>query len=397
MLQRRAGERWIQELYPSLLVLDDLTELRTSKETSSNPTAGKEHAAVRELSRRSQRVVGLYATPIENSFTELWAILDAIGTPNLWSWEDYRDFGTWDEAYVSPKTGRYVPAQLQGFDQSRASEIRSYVDEHVLRRTSAEAGVVLPSRVGPTLAWVQPTPEQAAALHAAEFIEHPLARYNQIKSILAEVDKSSAKADAAVGWILDNPGEPKIVVYAYHLSHLDVMDQALTLKGIGYVRLDGSSQPARRQELIDQFRDDSDIRVLLASNVIGVGLDLEFATALLTLTTSENPAKEGQREGRLRRFNSPNATYRHVTFVIDHPHERDNLARLRRKHGEAELVLGPQTWEPGPDWPLSEDAEPVAMSVPVAAREVVFPLWTPDGWVYNYADCDPADLFFADY
>lgn len=77
------------------------------------------------------------------------------------------------------------------------------------------------------------------------------------------------------------------------------------------------------------------IRVLLGSRVLERGLNIQCASALYTLGSSWNPGREAQREGRIRRIGSPHATYEHVTFLMDHPHERRKWAQLRRKRGDS--------------------------------------------------------------
>ncbi|WP_425460868.1 C-terminal helicase domain-containing protein [Lapillicoccus jejuensis] len=96
-----------------------------------------------------------------------------------------------------------------------------------------------------------------------------------------------------------------------------------------------------RDDAVERFRDDPNLPLLLGSRVLEYGLNLQFANTLISVGVSYNPARERQREGRLRRIGSPHRTIRHWVVLPDTPQTRSQLETLDRKGTDAAYVLGP--------------------------------------------------------
>ncbi len=111
--------------------------------------------------------------------------------------------------------------------------------------------------------------------------------------------------------------------------------------GIRVRSIEGKLKPHERSKAISEFRHRPDIRVLVGSSVLERGLDLQFCRVLISLDATDNPQREHQREGRLRRIGSPHQTYEHLTLLPNTPQMRRRMASLRRKEADAaNLGLG---------------------------------------------------------
>jgi len=67
-------------------------------------------------------------------------------------------------------------------------------------------------------------------------------------------------------------GEDKVVVFGHHIEVLNIIQARLQEYGV--VRIDGSTSPARRQAIIDQFCNDPSKRVCLGNLIsMGTGTD----------------------------------------------------------------------------------------------------------------------------
>lgn len=131
----------------------------------------------------------------------------------------------------------------------------------------------------------------------------------------------SAKAEAAVAWLLAYPDVSKAVIFAEHRQHLDILERHLRHAGVGFRRLDGPCTRNQRATAVEAFRNDADVRVLTGTKALERGLDgLQHCAVLITLDSSFNPAREAQRVGRIRRPGSPHERVLHLTFraLIDH-------------------------------------------------------------------------------
>lgn len=67
-------------------------------------------------------------------------------------------------------------------------------------------------------------------------------------------------------------GEPKLVVFAWHIEVLNILEQRLQKWGVR--RIDGSTNTKRRQTIVDDFQKEPGIRILIGNiQSMGVGVD----------------------------------------------------------------------------------------------------------------------------
>ncbi len=110
-------------------------------------------------------------------------------------------------------------------------------------------------------------------------------KYNQFLELLTEVIE----------------GGEKVLVFSQFTSMLNIFEKDLNEKGITFVRLDGSTK--NRQEVVDRFNDDDDIKVFLISlKAGGVGLNLTSASAVFLYDPWWNPMAEQQAVDRAHRI-----------------------------------------------------------------------------------------------
>ncbi len=101
-------------------------------------------------------------------------------------------------------------------------------------------------------------------------------------------------------YLQDHPGE-KIVVFSYFRKTLGYLAERLNHLGIENQVLTGG-MPGTKQGVIDKFRDDGSVRVLLSSEVASEGVDLQFCRLLINYDLPWNPMRIEQRIGRLDRI-----------------------------------------------------------------------------------------------
>ncbi|CAG8585042.1 12272_t:CDS:10 [Ambispora leptoticha] len=97
--------------------------------------------------------------------------------------------------------------------------------------------------------------------------------------------------------------EKKFLVFAHHHVVLDGFSKDLDCKSINYIRIDGSVPSAKRQVLVDQFQNDSSIRIaLLSITAANTGLTLTAADLVVFAELYWNPATLLQAEDRAHRI-----------------------------------------------------------------------------------------------
>ncbi|EAS04534.2 SNF2 family amine-terminal protein (macronuclear) [Tetrahymena thermophila SB210] len=95
----------------------------------------------------------------------------------------------------------------------------------------------------------------------------------------------------------------RIIIVSYWTQTLDVLQIMIKQKNLKFVRLDGSVNAQKRQELIDRFQDPTnDIKVfLLCGSAGGTGLNLSAANRMVLMEANWNPSNDLQVMGRIWR------------------------------------------------------------------------------------------------
>lgn len=276
------------------------------------------HRAVKEL--RASMVLAVTGTPLENSLTELWAIL-SLTCPGLFA--SPRRFR---EEYVKPIEQGKVPENEEGapYRERRLERLRTRLRPFVLRRTKELVAPDLPARQEQELR-VDLTPAHRAIYDTV------LQRERQkVLRLLTDLDSNRfivfrsltllrmlALAPALVD--AGDPGIPssklealrerlreliaeghRALVFSQFTSYLDLVRADLDAHGIGYEYLDGSTR--RRSEVIDAFRQGTAPVFLISLKAGGFGLTLTEADYVFLLDPWWNPAAEAQAIDRTHRI-----------------------------------------------------------------------------------------------
>lgn len=115
--------------------------------------------------------------------------------------------------------------------------------------------------------------------------------------------KCSSKAKFAVQHMKTRPAGDKILAFSQWTKFLDIVQRELDAAGIPYVRFDGDMSKPAREESIQNFRTDPNVRVMLISaQAGGLGLTLAEANHVYLLDQLYNPAMENQAIARVDRI-----------------------------------------------------------------------------------------------
>lgn len=170
-------------------------------------------------------------------------------------------------------------------------------------------------------------------------------------NVLRETDTKYEKFSKVVHKYLEEHPEEKIIVFSYFKGTLRYLSERLGEGGLETQLLHGEIGRTK-QEVIDQFREDPKVRVLLASEVASEGVDLQFSKTLINYDLPWNPMKIEQRIGRIDRIGQRAEKIDILNFgcanTID---ERiyecllDRLDIFKRALGDMEAILGEKIQE----------------------------------------------------
>ncbi len=316
---------------PAVVVIDEAMALKNH--------LGKRHTKIRELAGSVPRVLAMTATPFENDLMETFALLRVIHVEGLKDNGWFGRFIEWSEAIDIPHLGLYIPEKPVGVRLDTLPELRGYLSRFMLRRMAGDVGLPLPVHVGERHQWVPISAAQEEAYQAGAKIGGGVGWVKQTQAGRG-VGEESVLVDEFIRQVRGDFHGEKVIAYCETLDVLSSLAARLDESGIGHRVIEGVTRPNARAKALADFRDDPSVHVLIGSRVLELGLNIQHCRNLISLDCSDNPQREAQREGRIRRVGSPHATYRHLTLMPDTPTARKKVQSLQTKAANADLVLG---------------------------------------------------------
>lgn len=337
------------------LVLDEAQQVK-------NP-ASRVHRAAKDLG--APFAVALTGTPVENSLTELHALLDLVA-PGL-----LPPAATFALQYVRPIEDAHVgiatgpgagdlPESAARLRAGRLERLRRRIRPFLLRRTKDLVAADLPEKQEQTLAvaldpahrdvydrYLQRERQKVLGLiddlDRQRFIVYrslTLLRMLALDASLIDpalAGTPSAKLDALLEQLDDVVAEGhRALVFSQFTSYLSRAADRLDAAGVPYVYLDGST--TRRGEVVDEFRTGDAPVFLLSLKAGGTGLNLTEADYVFLLDPWWNPAAEQQAVDRAHRIGQdrPVMVYR---LIAEDTIEEKVVALQARKAALVDAVL----------------------------------------------------------
>jgi len=110
----------------------------------------------------------------------------------------------------------------------------------------------------------------------------------------------------------------RFLLFAHHHAVLDGLEDALRKQRILYVRIDGSTPGARREELVQKFRECDTVQVaLLSITACGHGLNLQCCSTVVFAELHWTPGVLIQAEDRVHRVGQRNSVNIHYLIAPD--------------------------------------------------------------------------------
>jgi SWI/SNF-related matrix-associated actin-dependent regulator 1 of chromatin subfamily A len=284
---------------------------------------------------RAKRKLFLTGTPIENNPGELWPLLNAL-RPDLFSnWWTFvqRYCGAYRDRFNQIKLGK--PTNLDELhDQLRTHVMVRRLKEQVLTELPPKIRQVieLPANGASSVVAAENTAwqtyehlkgELASAVAEAEASEDPEVFSDRIKQLRYEervafgeiARRRKETAIAKIPYVLahlDNVSE-KVVVFAHHKDVIAAIAEKMGKKA---VKLDGGTAKTARQEAVDRFQSDPDIKCFIGSlTAAGVGITLTAASHVVFAELDWVPGKVAQAEDRCHRISQKNSVLiQHLVF-----------------------------------------------------------------------------------
>lgn len=341
-LLRRDLEKYLEHNF-AMVVLDEAQHIKNV--STQNAICAKQLKA-------HHRLV-LTGTPIENSVTDLWSIMDFLMPGYLGSYEHFK---------------RHYEAPIaQGGEPGETAQVklRRKLRPFLLRRLKTEVATDLPPRIE-RIATCSLTPDQRTVyLHLLENARRKLtdmvtkqgfqrSRMEVLKTLLRlrqvcchlgllrlpdlQSAMPSAKTDLFFE-LLDEAIDSghRALVFSQFVSMLTILRGELDKRNVRYCYLDGST--IDRQSIVRQFNTDRSIPLFLISlKAGGTGLNLTGADMVIHFDPWWNPAVEDQATDRAHRIGQHRTVYS-IKLITRCTVEEKVLALQKRKQSVIDATL----------------------------------------------------------
>ncbi|MBE5806189.1 MAG: DEAD/DEAH box helicase [Clostridiales bacterium] len=262
----------------------------------------------------SETRYALTGTPIENSLSELWSIFDFVMPGYLFSYKKFK------ELYENPI--------VKGEDTEAMKKLKMLIEPFILRRIKEEVLTELPDKTITVLnnemeeeqkkiymsymAQVKEEIETEILVNGFEKsqikILSLLMRLRQIcchPSLFIENYKGeSSKLIQCIQIVKDAiESGHRILLFSGYTSMFDIIEKELEKENIKYYKLTGQTKVGERIKLVDEFNENTDIKVFLISlKAGGTGLNLIGADMVIHYDPWWNLSAENQATDRTYRI-----------------------------------------------------------------------------------------------
>lgn len=350
----RVDEEMLHSFQFHYILLDESQHIK-------NPSS-KAFKMVRGLNAAYRLV--LSGTPIENSIADLWSQMTFLN-PGLLGSNRY-----FNKEFVLPIEKKK--------DEPTARRLQAIIKPFVLRRTKEQVAEELPPK-SEQIVYCEMEEDQRAyyekikseyrnmileaegsdrlvadrtglpASGAASLkINSPIAllqgltKLRQVANHPRMIDETYSGSAAKFQQVLEQldmalQRSNKVLLFSQFVKQLHIFRSYFDKKGIPYAYLDGAT--SQRQQEIDRFRKDDDVRLFLISiKAGGVGLNLTEADYVFVLDPWWNPAVEQQAIDRAHRIGQKKTVFIYK-FITKNSVEEKILALQERKTKLAESLI----------------------------------------------------------
>jgi len=318
-----------------------------------NPSSKRTKFFLGKFSKKSRRTepgiihnadkaLVLTGTPIQNRIRESMTLLRAIGAfgPGLISRSE--------KGFLFRYCGPEKTAYGWRFDgASHLDELSAKLREgYMVRRLKRDVAKELPPKLRSVIHLNNPNQDlfidRPNCLDGDDFrkavarLIRETAGFTEISEIRAAIARTKAADSVAfVRDLLEN--EPKVLVFAHHETLLDAFEAEFTGR---MIRIDGSTPPNKRQELVDRFQQDPEVSVaVLSTHAAGLGLTMTAARTEVFAEADWNPSWCLQAEDRAHRIGQEAEQVSIYYLVLDRTLDAHVIGTMVRKMDLADRVL----------------------------------------------------------
>lgn len=326
----------LKKLNPQVIVLDESHYLKNS--------IAKRTKAVMKLCKSAKHVIALSGTPIINRPIEFYNTLKII-EPGLFPsrWKFAHEFcGAKHNGFGWDFNGATNTAKLHELLTSTIMIRRK--KEDVLKELPPKIHSIIPVEVdnydqyksaeSDIIAWIRENEGKEKAEKAKQ--AETLVAFEKLKQLAI-----SGKIKQCINWV-DNflESDQKLIVFATHKRTIDLLMNEF---GEIAVKLDGSTPASQRQEVVDQFQNNPNIKLFIGNvKAAGVGINLTAASNVCFLELPWTPGETSQAADRCHRIGQEADSINIYYLIANNTIEEDIAEIISTKQETLSKILDGQ-------------------------------------------------------
>ncbi len=314
------------------LIFDEIAKLR-------NPGT-QIHQLCKRL--RHKKIIGLTATPIENSLRDLFGIVSIL-KPYLFG-EEYSNFKRYYSEMVNVEEVTVAEAlkYFTGFIRwNKVSVFKELPEIHplVINVNLSEKERVRYNEIETGIKKLKDS--QGKVINHKKVFEVMVTqrRFCSDPGIYFKQHYSSEEVQSAkiekflnlVKYIVKHRHD-KILCFSCYTAVVKSYSIALTKAGIKNTIITGEVGNEKRDQIIENFQNDKDTQILLCTDGLSHGKNLQFCSILLNIDQDWNPAIIKQRLGRIHRIGQNSKNLLVVSFLCKGTIEETIYKKIKQKN-----------------------------------------------------------------
>ena len=202
-------------------------------------------------------------------------------------------------------------------------------------------------------------------------------KWIELRALLRSEHFAAAGTDRSSGAGAGSPPAPKLIVFSEHKDTLDYVSDRIAAelgRPEAVVRIHGGIKRHDRRSVQDRFRVDPTVRVLVATDAAGEGVNLQVANMMVNYDLPWNPNRIEQRFGRIHRIGQQLPC--HLWNLVAHrTREGQVFERLFEKIEQQRTVYGDQVYDVLGDAQINTSLRDLLLQAIVADTDPAHAAW----------------------
>jgi len=323
-------------------------------------------SVLRALTRQAGAFFALTASPLQTSLMDIFGVMEVIAPEVLGPWSKFERRHI-RKARIPIQRGsrRITITKITGYND--LGTVADKIDPYYIRRDESALTWHRPELMIHDV-WVDLLPAQRRKydeIISGVLRERGRIRYAalfqrfiwawqacQTMAFFDTGEHDSSKIDAAMELLTSKFRDEKVIVFSIWHAPLDQLKQRLTEARIGWVEGTGNVPKDQRREALELFKTAPDVRVLLGTEAIERGLNLQVCRVIITMSQLYNPQRMQQIFGRAQRLGSEHQTVHAINIMARGTLEeripqilnerRDLFGKVFKEPGRVKKSLGVQ-------------------------------------------------------